>query len=71
MFGLVLATLSLIYFVTLVWGPKDQEDPAAKNYLKDLGDQPKAESSESPRRSSSARSAAQSKKFRIDSGFGF
>ena len=48
MFGLVLATLSLIYFVTLVWGPKDQEDPAAKNYLKDLGDQPKAESSEAP-----------------------
>ncbi len=47
-FGLVLATLSLIYFVTLVWGPKDQEDPAAKNYLKDLGDQPKAESSEDP-----------------------
>ena len=44
MFGLVLATLSLIYFVTLVWGPDEKDDPKGKNYLKDLGDQPKAES---------------------------
>lgn len=43
-FGLVLATLSLIYFVTLVWGPDEKENPSGKNYLKDLGDQPKAES---------------------------
>ena len=44
MFGLVLATLSLIYFVTLVWGPDEKDDPKGKNYLKDLGDQPKVES---------------------------
>ena len=44
MFGLLLATLSLIYFVTLVWGPDEKDDANGKNYLKDLGDQPKAES---------------------------
>lgn len=44
MFSLVLATLSLIYFVTLVWGPDEQGAAKGKNYLKDLGDQPKVES---------------------------
>lgn len=48
MFGLILATLSLIYFVTLVWGPDEKDEPGSKNYLKDLGDQPKAESTVEP-----------------------
>ena len=41
--GLAAATLSLIYFVTLVWGPEKPGEDSAKNYLKDLGDQPKGE----------------------------
>lgn len=47
-FGLILATLSLIYFVTLVWGPDEEKEPGSKNYLKELGDQPKAESTVEP-----------------------
>lgn len=41
--GLAAATLSLIYFVTLVWGPERPGDDSGKNYLKELGDQPKGE----------------------------
>lgn len=43
MIGLIAATLSLIYFVTLVWGPENPQGDSGKNYLKELGDQPKAE----------------------------
>jgi carboxypeptidase family protein len=41
--GLAAATLSLIYFVTLVWGPNKSDEDSGKNYLKELGDQPKGE----------------------------
>jgi hypothetical protein len=41
--GLAAATLSLIYFVTLVWGPENPGENSGKNYLKELGDQPKGE----------------------------
>lgn len=41
--GLAAATLSLIYFVTLVWGPEKPGEDSGKNYLKELGDQPKGE----------------------------
>jgi hypothetical protein len=40
---LAAATLSLIYFVTLVWGPEKPGEDSGKNYLKELGDQPKGE----------------------------
>lgn len=40
--GLIAATLSLVYFATLVWGP-DTEKEDTKNYLKELGDEPKVE----------------------------
>jgi hypothetical protein len=43
--GLALLTLSLIYFVTLFWGPEDAETDEQRNYLRDLGDAP-AESTE-------------------------
>jgi len=47
-FGLALATLSLIYFVTLVWGPDGEGNSSGKNYLKELGDPPKAASPVEP-----------------------
>jgi hypothetical protein len=55
--GLAAATLSLIYFVTLVWGPEDPGEDSGKNYLKELGDQPKGELPADPQDSATDPSA--------------
>lgn len=41
--GLVAATLALIYFATMIWGPENAPVAPNQNYLRELGDEPGAE----------------------------